>query len=89
MYTLAQIITKEDSNNVGLQGCSFKTSSFGGTKESVVAFLKDIAKQNNEKLGKRKAELLSRTFSQQEDVLPKSGVSPGLLEMLHCSCHFI
>ena len=60
----------------------------GGTKESVVAFLKDIAEQNNVKLGKRKVGLLSAIFSQQEDILPGSRVSPGLLQMLHCSCHF-
>ena len=54
----------------------------------MVAFLKGMAEQNNVKLGKRKAGLLSATFSQQEDILVDSRVSPGLPETFHCSCHF-
>ena len=59
-----------------------------GAKERVVAFLKAITEQNNVKLGKRKAGLLSATFSQQDDILLDSRVSPGLPEVFHSSCRF-
>lgn len=55
----------------------------------MVVVLKDIVKQDNVKLGKRKAELFPGYFlNRQEDGLLKSRVSPGQLKMLHCSCHF-
>lgn len=51
--------------------------------ESVVTLLKAATKQNNVKLGKRKAGLLPAAFSQREDHYRES-VSPGQLEMLGC-----
>lgn len=51
--------------------------------ESVVALLKAAARQNNVKLGKRKAGQLPVAFSQRKDHYRES-VSPGQLGTLGC-----
>lgn len=59
----------------------YKIVSFkdGGGKEKNGCILKNLAKQNNVKLGKQKAGLLPATFSQQGDVLSRAKASPGLM----------
>lgn len=60
-----KIIVREHNNNAVLQAICFKD----GRVNASIAALKYMTQMNNVKLGKRKAKLLSVTFSQQGDAL--------------------